>query len=260
MKLTVLTDNCAGSNFLAEHGLSYLIEHNNKYILFDTGYSDVFIKNAALLNINLQISIENIVLSHGHWDHGNGLRYLENKPLIAHPGAFIRRYQKNDKSYIGLAMDEEEIEKKYRLLKTKEAYELSNNIIFLGEIPLRNNFEAQVTPFIDENGKPDFVRDDSALVIIENNEISIATGCSHSGICNIVEHAKNITGINRIKILIGGFHLKFNNAQTKATINYLKEQNIKSIYPSHCTELPALSALHTELGTKQVKTGLVLHV
>ena len=48
MKISVLAENCAGSHFLAEHGLSYLIEIDGEKILFDTGHSDVFLKNEAL--------------------------------------------------------------------------------------------------------------------------------------------------------------------------------------------------------------------
>ena len=69
MKLTILTDNCGGDTFFAEHGLSYLIEHDGERILFDTGHSDVFIKNAQKLGININNDIETVVLSHGHWDH-----------------------------------------------------------------------------------------------------------------------------------------------------------------------------------------------
>ena len=100
MKLTVLCDNMAGGKFQAEHGISYLIEYENESVLFDTGHSDVYLKNAAALGINLQEQVNAIVLSHGHWDHGNGLQYIYNKTLITHPSAFIKRYRKTDNSYI----------------------------------------------------------------------------------------------------------------------------------------------------------------
>ena len=93
MKLSVLTENTAGAYFFAEHGLSYFIEYDNKKILFDTGASDVFLKNAEKLKIDIN-SADCIVLSHGHWDHGNGLKYLQNKPLICHPTVFFKRYRK----------------------------------------------------------------------------------------------------------------------------------------------------------------------
>ena len=66
MKITVLTENTAGGKFLAEHGLSYLIEIDDQKILFDTGHSDVFLKNASQLGIDIQTEVETVVLSHGH--------------------------------------------------------------------------------------------------------------------------------------------------------------------------------------------------
>ncbi len=71
MKITALTEYCTGSGFLAEHGLSYLIEHEGEKILFDARHTDVFIKNAKYLAIDIQKEVDTVVLSHGHWDHGD---------------------------------------------------------------------------------------------------------------------------------------------------------------------------------------------
>jgi len=136
------------------------------------------------------------------------------------------------------------IAERFELICTKESYSISKNIVFLGEIPRLNGFESKKTDFIDENLKDDFVIDDSGLVIKSDDKIVIISGCAHSGICNIIEYAKKITGINRIKAVIGGFHLKDDGFQTKETIKYLKNQDIDQIYPSHCTELPALSMFY----------------
>ena len=258
MKLTVLTENVAGGRLGAEHGLSYLIEHDGKTILFDTGYSDLFMKNAERLNVNLIQDANVVVLSHGHWDHGDGLRYLSEKILITHPSSFIKRYRKTDMSYIGLTLTQEEIESNFDLKTTVEPYRISEKIIFLGEIPRENDFESQTTTFVDENGVPDFVPDDSAMAFILNDELVVVTGCSHSGICNIVEYAREVTGIKKVKAVIGGFHLKHNNRQTKRTIEYFNSLNILHLHPSHCTELPALAAFFDEFGIEQLKTGTVL--
>lgn len=258
MKITVLTDNHAGGNFLAEHGLSYIIEQNGEEILFDTGSSDVFLKNAEKSGININERIKTIVLSHGHWDHGGGLRFVNGKTLITHPKAFIKRYRKHDNSNIGLTQEKTEFEKRFKLITSEKPYNINENIIYLGEIPRNTSFESQATSFVDEDGKPDFVPDDSALAIIEKDKIVVVSGCAHSGICNIIEHAKKVTGTNKVKGVLGGFHLKHKNKQTQSTIDYFKKQNIKHIYPSHCTELPALTAFHEAFQTKQIKTGMVL--
>ncbi|WP_298368078.1 MBL fold metallo-hydrolase [uncultured Lutibacter sp.] len=259
MKITVLTENCAGSVFLAEHGLSYLIEHKGETILFDTGHTDVFIKNASKLGINIQKEVNKVVLSHGHWDHGDGLKYLQNKTLIAHPNAFIKRFRKNETANIGLSLPKSELKQKFNLVLKEEPYYISDSVVFLGQIPRLNDFEAKETPFLDEFGKPDFVIDDSAIAIVQNKELVIITGCSHSGICNIISYAQKVTGINKVRLVIGGFHLKHNNQQTINTINFLKNNNINSIYPSHCTALPALAAFYINFNIEQLKTGMILN-
>lgn len=258
MKLSVLTENVASGYFTSEFGLSYLIEHNDEIILFDTGHSDNFLKNADRLNIDID-NIKTVVLSHGHWDHGNGLKYIKNKNLICHPNVFIKRYHRNEKFHIGLELNYKELSKKFRIITSKEPYHISENIIFLGEIPRLTSFESQTTPFVDENGDDDFIIDDSALAIIDDDELIVVSGCSHSGISNIVEYAKNISGLDKIKVVIGGFHLALNNNQTKQTINYFKKQKVEHLLPSHCTKLPALSAFYNEFRINQVTSGMVFN-
>lgn len=259
MILTVLIENHAGGRLTAEHGLSYLIEIDDKKILFDAGHSNAFIKNAEKLGINLQDEVDTVVLSHGHWDHGDGMQYMNNKTLITHPLSFISRYRKTDMTPIGLTLGKKQLEKNFRLILSDKPYKIYNSVYFLGEIPRLNNFEAQTTTFVTKDGQPDFVPDDSALAVILDNSLIIVTGCSHSGICNIIEYAKKVTGIETVKTVIGGFHLKKNNKQTEQTIAYLKEQNIEHIFPSHCTEFPALVALNSAFKIPLVKTGMVFN-
>lgn len=260
MKLSILTENTAGAHFLAEHGISYLIQLDGNNILFDTGATDVFLKNAQQLGIDLQKEVGLIVLSHGHWDHGNGLRYLQSKPLLTHPAAFMKRYRKADGTPAGLALTREQINQKYSLITSTKPYRISGLVYYLGEIPRVTDFEAQRTSFNDEFGNDDFVPDDSALAIVVNQKLIILSGCAHSGICNICEHAKQLTGVQSIDSVIGGFHLKHNDKQTQQTIRYFQNEKVRNLIPSHCTELPALAAFHNRLGTRQLKSGQILHL
>lgn len=257
MKISVLTENQAGGKFLAEHGLSYLLEIDEQQILFDTGHSDVFSKNATQLGIDINKNVKMVVLSHGHWDHGDGLQFIQNKILITHPDSFQERYRKANHSPVGLSISKAEIETRFELIETKKAYQITKNLVYLGEIPRENNFESQATSFVFKNGEDDFVNDDSALTAIIENELVVITGCSHSGICNICEQAKKVTGISKIKAVIGGFHLKTQNAQTNATIKYFKKNAVEYLYPSHCTELPALCLFYNDFKIKPVKTGMI---
>ena len=72
--MTVLMDNntLIDRYFLAEPGVSYLIEVDGKKILFDVGYSGAFITNARKLAIDL-LDVGFVVLSHAHLDHTWGL-------------------------------------------------------------------------------------------------------------------------------------------------------------------------------------------
>jgi len=118
MTITILTENVAGGTLAAEHGLSYLIEHDNKKILWDTGHSDVFLRNAEKLNINLD-EVETVVLSHGHWDHGNGLKHLKGKVLLTHPNSFIKRFRKGGTENIGLDLSLEDLEENFKIIKNR---------------------------------------------------------------------------------------------------------------------------------------------
>lgn len=258
MKLTVLTENVAGPGFLAEHGLSYLIEVKGETILFDTGSSDVFLENGKRLGIDVAKEVHTIVLSHGHWDHGDGLRFISDKILITHPDSFMERYRKKDHSAIGLRLSKEELSERFRVITSKKPYKINEHVIFLGEIPRLTDFEGKTTQHLNGKGASDFVPDDSALAIIEDDALHVVTGCSHAGICNIINYAIEVTGIENVKTVIGGFHLKHDNEQTRKAIQCFKELDVETIFPSHCTEFPALCSFSKAFPISQLKTGMVL--
>jgi 7,8-dihydropterin-6-yl-methyl-4-(beta-D-ribofuranosyl)aminobenzene 5'-phosphate synthase len=258
MKISVLVENCAGTYALAEHGLSYLVESDGWTILFDTGQSDMFLKNAGRMNIQVEMA-DTIVLSHGHFDHGNGLRYLSGRKLICHPGCFVNRYRGKDREYIGLSKSKEELSSAFDLVTSEGSYKISEAIYFLGEIPRLTDFESKTTSFVLEDGSPDFVMDDSGLAIVLAQGLFVITGCGHAGVVNILEHARKVTSVGNIYGIMGGFHLKEEGIQLRGTIKYLKENGVRHVYPSHCTELPALSSFYANFGIRQIKSGYVLN-
>lgn len=254
MKVTILVDNCAGTSGLAAHGLSFLVDAGKK-VLFDTGPSDLVLHNAKRLDINLD-EIDYIVLSHGHFDHGNGLEYLPgNKKLICHPSVFAKRYREKEGHYIGISSSREELEAKYDLLLTKEPVRVSERIIFLGEIPRLNDFEAKNTTFVDEQGNADFIPDDSGIAVLTKKGLVVISGCAHAGIVNTIEYAKLCSGIANVHAVMGGFHLKTDNNLTFRTIEYLKKEKVERVLPSHCTAYPALVKFSQVFGNKQVRVG-----
>lgn len=254
MKIIVLSDTKARRNFQGEHGLSFYIEGDQKKILFDTGASNIFLKNAEKLGLDLD-SIDMVVLSHGHFDHGDGLQFIDQKSLICHPGCFVKRYRKHGPGNIGLALSKLEIQRKFNLSLFKEPLQLSQNLFFLGEIPRINDFEAKKTKYILEGGEEDFILDDSGLACITERGLVVISGCAHSGICNMTEYAKKVTGIDKVEAVIGGFHLRKPDDQTKRSIEYLKKTDVQKVFPSHCTMDPALSLFYDEFGRNEVIAG-----
>ncbi len=256
MKISILADNHPGVHTGAEHGLSYFIEHDGMRILFDTGQSNLFLQNAEIMGVDA-IDTDAVVLSHGHFDHGNGLENLPGGKLICHPGCFVKRYRSRDHSYIGLKNTREQLSKKFKLITTTAPYQIGERIIFLGEIPRITSFESRETSFSFEDSTPDFVEDDSAVAFLLREGLFVITGCGHSGIVNTLEHARKITGEKRLLGIMGGFHLKVNDEQTKETIGYLKKNRVQHVYPSHCTELIALVAFYHSFKIMLPKTGNV---
>lgn len=251
MKLTVLVENIASGKLKAEWGLSYLIESDER-ILFDTGASDLFLKNAQLLHLNLN-SVEKVLLSHGHWDHGTGLQFLEEKKIYGHTEIFKERY--SGKRSIGLPFKREDIEKKNELILSDKPQKISDNIIFLGEIPRKSKLKNAGGQFTDKEGNYDIVEDDSAIVVIENGFINVITGCAHAGLINTVEYAIKVSGIKKINSVIGGFHLLGNDEITTETIKYLKDKKVKKVYPSHCNQFPALVEFYNVFHSNPLKVG-----
>lgn len=257
MKIHVLTDNHALRNFDAEWGLSFFIEACGQTILFDYGNTDLYMKNAIKLGLDI-FRADHYVLSHGHWDHGNGLRYLPHRKLICHPGSFIKRYRGD--RYLGLPYTFEEAKERFELDLHDEPYEFAKDLFFMGTVPRVTPFESKGTDQVLENGELDLVEDDSGIVIKTEKGLVVISGCAHAGICNTIEHAKRFTGEDRIHAVLGGFHLKGGDDLTEKTINYLKRQDIDYISTSHCTRFPALVQFANAFGSVPFETGQVLEL
>jgi len=270
MELVVLVDNntLIDQYYFGEPGLCFYLVDEDKKFLFDTGYSDLFIKNAELMKIDIN-DIDGIIISHGHEDHTNGLKYYLNnfkdkkKNLYSHPLAFNKKLF--DDEIICSALDFSMLDKNFNIITAKEPMWLTERLLFLGEIPTFFEYEKRYDiGMIEIDGKfmPDYLFDDTALVYKGSDGLFIITGCSHGGICNIIEYAKQVCDEDKISGVIGGFHLDKDDSKIGQTIKYFKQNNIKYIYPCHCTSLYAKSKILNEMTdcAKEVGTGLKINI
>lgn len=276
MKLKVLVDNntCIDHYFIGEPGVSYLIEEGDYRLLFDLGYSDVFIRNGIKMDVDF-LNMDAVAISHSHLDHTWGLEPLIkimteaqlegkacNKPrFVAHPEAFIpKTYFGTDE--LGMNVSLEKVRKYFAPELTKSPLWLTERLVFLGEIPRLNSFEAKTAiGKLEINGQliDDYNRDDTALVYRSGAGLVIITGCSHAGICNIIDYAKAVCGDERIADVIGGLHLLDPKPeQLDGTVDYFKYMGSKAIHPCHCTDLRSKIALSTVTEVLEVGSGMTL--
>lgn len=271
MKLTVLVDNntLIGKELYGEPGLSFFIESEGKNILFDLGLTDIFLNNSRNLDIPLD-NIDYVVISHGHDDHIGGLFHLINfyknhppkkKPiLVAHPEVFAMRYSGNN--IVGNMMSEEVINNYFDVHKTKKPFKITEKLMFLGEIKRNLPFE-DFTPkgkvCINNDCVPDYLVDDTALAYETDEGLVIITGCSHSGICNIINTAMQLCDRKVLLDVIGGLHL-LNPSKDKmeGTIDFLSHLKPAVMHPCHCTKQEYIFMLSQICKVEEVGCGSII--
>ncbi len=259
-KVTTLVENsvCMGKGLIGEHGISFLIETNNKRkILFDTGQGKALFNNAKLLGLDLN-KIDTVALSHGHYDHTGGIKglieYNKNFKLIAHPDIFAHKLaiKNNEERYIGAPFNKDFLEKaKINLQISRKPVEIADGIITTGEIPMQTGFEAIESVFYIKEKKqnvPDPLADDSSLILDTEKGLVVLLGCCHRGLINTLKHVINLTGNKKIYAIMGGLHLgQASDMKLKQIINWLREFDVKRIGVSHCTGMPATLAFFNGL-------------
>jgi 7,8-dihydropterin-6-yl-methyl-4-(beta-D-ribofuranosyl)aminobenzene 5'-phosphate synthase len=275
IKITTLNDNTAGmGNFLAEWGLSVLVETAEATVLLDTGLGNSVVHNANTLGIDLG-KIDKIVLSHGHGDHTGGLRDVliqmrKKVEIIAHPDIWQSKYDRrgdHPAKYIGIPFRKEELESLgARFQMDRGPVTITENILTTGEVPMVNEYETIDSSLFIQQGTdfiPDPVMDDRALIIKTPQGLVIILGCAHRGMINTLYHARQITGVEKIDTVIGGSHLiGASEERLWQTIAALKELDIRKLGLCHCTDLPAISVLAQEFRENFVfiKSGTRLEI
>jgi 7,8-dihydropterin-6-yl-methyl-4-(beta-D-ribofuranosyl)aminobenzene 5'-phosphate synthase len=266
---------------LAEHGFAALIDLDDgeTRVLWDAGISEIALReNMHRMEIDAS-TIDIIALSHGHSDHTGAmtnvieamgrrprprewekdtpmeeiLEWVKGRPvpLVAHPAAFRERWGEDDEG------------KKYgphtpspraeweaagaEVILSDGPYRLGPGCWTTGSVP-RSSFEAsgrsgnrlyrQSDRFL-----PDDIDDDQAIVInVKDKGLVVVAGCAHAGIVNTVNHARRISGVERVWAILGGFHLApADDAEMQRTIDEVMAMKPTMVVPTHCTGFTAVS-------------------
>ena len=232
MKVTVLSDNTSKSGLATEHGLSLYIETNKHRILFDFGASDLFVKNAERLGIDLGL-VDIAFLSHGHYDHGGGiLAFLERNGIAnvyMHEAVFEPHYNGRNE-YIGL---DPTLDGHPRYIKVRGDITIDDELSFVCMDRLNKP--------VDTNGQKvkrgqymekERYEHEMYLLIREGYKIHLISGCAHKGIINLVYSF-------RFNTFFGGLHLMkydplWDEEILEDTANAIRN-SCAEYYTCHCT-------------------------
>jgi 7,8-dihydropterin-6-yl-methyl-4-(beta-D-ribofuranosyl)aminobenzene 5'-phosphate synthase len=267
---------------LAEHGFSVLVEvkkdSTSHKVLMDFGVSNIGVPhNLKILEIDLD-SIEAFVLSHGHHDHVGAIAEVlstltKPRPVVVHPDAFLstRFHKFSDGRKVPIPCLKKGIieESGNEVIDGKSPVLIASDyVLVMGEIPRVNDFEKGMPSAYYEKGGEiykDHIMDDKGLVLdIEGKGLVVITGCGHSGIINTLHHAQDLTGVERIAAVIGGFHLIGNmgEAITDRTIEEMNKFDPEIIVPCHCTGLKAIQKFENAFPDAFVlnASGTTIHI
>ena len=267
VKVTVALDNCVPINsrlpFLGEHGLSMLVESNDARFLIDTGESSAALHNLRLLGIS-PASLDFITISHGHHDHTGGLFHILSEagrkmPVYLHPAAFKPRYAagQGERRFAGMPHRRELLTALGADWRFVEApVQLLPGMWLSGEVPRATAYETGDQRLIAAGESAgcdcqDALEDDMAIFCKSEKGLVVISGCTHSGLVNMVHHGLSVSGCERLHGWIGGTHLgPVGGAQQASTLEQLKAFAPDFVAANHCTGFAMMARLYQVFGER----------
>ncbi|MBO7247143.1 MAG: MBL fold metallo-hydrolase [Bacteroidaceae bacterium] len=260
MIITSVIDNESRCNLAAEHGLCLHIALNKgTNILFDTGKSELFASNAAILGLDIA-DVDIAVISHGHYDHGGGLKtFLQQNskaPVYIHSKAFEPHYSLKDEGlkYIGL---DRSLQSSEQLVFCNVNTKINSELILFSNIctdyprPSGNRLL-----FGPDKDSYDTFPDEQNLLITEGCNTILIAGCAHQGILNILKSATLLKGVPPTHVFAGmhliksGLTHEDERKAVESLANNLLEYNSTIFYTMHCTGMEQYNMLKQVMNNK----------
>ena len=247
MKWTVLVDNRTNDSALeTEHGLSILLEMERYKILLDTGASDMFIRNAQRLGIDLS-TVDYVFISHGHSDHAGGLRYFmdinKTAKVIVSPEAISGKYFSKRGNLHSITAEWPVIPDD-RLMSVSESCKIDDGLQVIARIPQTHPIPKANQNLFVQDSSGNFIHDDFRHELVLYVDGLLFTGCAHSGLENILTVCPF-----PVSEVVGGFHL-LDGQESEEELLALAHR-LESHYPqtrfftSHCTGNNVLMTLQS---------------
>ena len=263
MKILNLIENTEGvPGCLFEHGLCFYVETEKHRLLMDLGPSASVLENAVRLGVDLK-TVDTVILSHGHDDHGGGIlpfaKLNHDAKIYLQESAFGEYYAardyKPDPDYIGLAP---EIRALPQVVPVRGNLKIDEELFLFGGLKGKRDLPVSNGNLRKKEGDrliPDDFVHEQCLVITERNRHVLFSGCAHNGILNILDRYEELFG-GAPDVVISGFHMMKKSAYTEkeqnvicSTAEKLKEYPTM-FYTCHCTGLPAYDMMKEIMGGK----------
>lgn len=252
MKWTVLVDNRTNNPTLqTEHGLSIFLETERYRILLDTGASDIFIRNAERLGIDLS-TVDYVFISHGHSDHAGGLKHFivinKKAKIIVSPDALNGKFFSKRRCLHSITTAWPEIPSE-RLLPIEQSGWIADDLYVIARIPQVHPIPKGNQYLFAQNADGTYIPDDFRHELALYTDGLLFTGCAHSGLENIL--AATPLPVNEV---VGGFHL-LDGHESEDELRELAYRLTDS-YPqthfhtSHCTGDDVFATLKNVMGER----------
>jgi 7,8-dihydropterin-6-yl-methyl-4-(beta-D-ribofuranosyl)aminobenzene 5'-phosphate synthase len=280
---------------LALHLQSRRGDETRNYLL-DFGYTpDVYANNLDLLKIDIS-KVDALIISHGHYDHIGGLMgFLEanrsrmRQDLRLYTGGeddFCRRLVRNaDGAFenFGPAFDRRKLKAlNVQPVLSEAPIIIEGHAFTSGAVPrtsiehvLPNSWVAYgVTDGVgcDTNayanqhftadelaGKPQpdqHWHEHATCFRLGDRGLVVITSCGHAGIVNTLKRVQEITGIEKIYALVGGFHLApAPDDYLRLIMAELKKFDLEHVLPMHCSGQNFIDLAKQEMPEKLVLCG-----
>ena len=261
LRIVNLVENTPGAAGCGwAHGLSFYIETPRHKLLMDTGPSPLMVENARALGVDLG-AVDAVVISHGHYDHADGLPAFA--ALNPRARVYLRRGAEGafysvdggdgSPHYIGMAPG---IAALPQAVWVEGDLAIDDELYLFGDIAGRRAWPEGNRRLLERRGgrlEQDRFAHEQCLVVRAGGKRTLFSGCAHSGILNILERCRECLGAAPDAV-VSGFHMKKSadytegEAETiRATARALQAWPCR-FYTCHCTGLPAFDMMKEIMG------------
>ena len=263
LKITVLSTMLVGDRAgTGEWGFSALVEADGRRILVDTGaHPETVLQNARDLNVDLS-DVQEVILTHNHWDHVGGLMTLRREMMKKNPAALSVAHVAKGIFYSRPSPEGEDnkmiaIRKEYeatggKFIEHADAVEIFPGAWLSGPVPRKypeRNWSVKGKVQTPEGLVEDTIPEDQSLVLNTPRGLVVVTGCGHAGIVNILTYATTKYADRPVYGVVGGLHLfPAKDEQVDWTADEFKQFKVANLLGAHCTGIEAVYRLRDRAG------------